>query len=185
MPLLEGTDGVKKMSKSLGNYVGISEPPEAVFGKLMSVSDDLMWRYLELLSFDPMEKIEAKKRAVEQGGNPRDVKFDFAKEIVARFHGPSSAENAARDFVVRFSQGEIPENMPQVTVTSGSKPMAIAQILKAAGLTASTSEALRMIEQGGVRIDGEKLSDRALQLVPGKTVVLQVGKRKFARVTLA
>lgn len=185
MPLLEGTDGVKKMSKSLNNYIGISEAPEIMFGKVMSISDVLMWRYLELLSFDPMEKIEAKKRAVEGGGNPRDVKFEFAKEIVERFHGCPAAENAARDFVARFSQGEAPENMPQVTVTSGSKPMAIAQVLKAAGLTASTSEALRMIEQGGVRIDGEKLSDRVLQLLPGKTVVLQVGKRKFARVTVA
>jgi tyrosyl-tRNA synthetase len=144
-----------------------------------------MWRYLELLSFDSVERIEEKKRAVGQGGNPRDVKFDFAKEIVERFHGRPSAENAANDFVARFSQGETPENMPQVTLDSGSKPMVIAQILKAAGLTASTSEALRMIEQGGVRIDGEKLSDRALQLAPGKTVVLQVGKRKFARVTLS
>jgi tyrosyl-tRNA synthetase len=184
MPLLEGTDGKDKMSKSLGNYVGISEPPETVFGKLMSVSDDLMWRYIELLSFEPMETVRRWKRDVDAGLNPRDVKVRFAREIVTRFHSDRDAERAQADFEARFREGAMPEDMPEVTVASGAKPMAIAQVLKASGLTASTSEALRMIEQGGIRIDGEKVSDKAIQIAPGKTVVLQVGKRKFARVTL-
>jgi tyrosyl-tRNA synthetase len=184
MPLLEGTDGVNKMSKSLGNYVGISEPPETIFGKLMSISDDLMWRYIELLSLEPMATVERWKREVEGGRNPRDVKAGFAREIVTRFHGAPEAERAQSDFEARFRQGALPEDMPEVTVSSGAKPMAIAQVLKASGLTGSTSEALRMIEQGGIRIDGEKLSDKAAQIAPGSTVVLQVGKRKFARVTV-
>jgi tyrosyl-tRNA synthetase len=184
MPLLEGTDGVNKMSKSLGNYVGISEPPETIFGKLMSISDDLMWRYLELLSFESLETLAKWKKDVLEGRNPRDIKVLFAREIVARFHSAGDAERAQADFDARFRQGALPEDMPEVTLAAGSKPMAIAQVLKASGLTASTSEALRMIEQGGIRIDGDKLSDKGLQLAPGKTVVLQVGKRKFARVTL-
>jgi tyrosyl-tRNA synthetase len=184
MPLLEGTDGKDKMSKSLGNYVGISEPPETIFGKLMSISDDLMWRYIELLSFEPMEGVQRWKREVEAGLNPRDVKVRFAREIVARFHSARDAERAQADFETRFREGALPEDMPEVTVASGAKPMAIAQVLKAAGLTASTSEALRMIDQGGIRIDGEKVSDKATQIQAGKTVVLQVGKRKFARVTV-
>jgi tyrosyl-tRNA synthetase len=184
MPLLEGTDGRDKMSKSLGNYVGISEPAEAMFGKLMSISDDLMWRYIELLSFEPIETVQRWKRDVEAGLNPRDVKAGFAREIVTRFHSARDAERAQADFEARFRQGALPEDMPDVTVSAGSRPMAIAQVLKAAGLTASTSEALRMIEQGGIRIDGEKVSDKAMQIPPGKTVVLQVGKRKFARVTI-
>jgi tyrosyl-tRNA synthetase len=185
MPLLEGTDGVNKMSKSLDNYVGISEPPETIFGKLMSISDDLMWRYIELLSLEPLETVERWKREVEGGRNPRDVKAGFAREIVTRFHGAREAERARADFEARFRQGALPEDMPEVTVSAGAKPMAIAQVLKASGLTASTSEALRMIEQGGIRIDGEKLSDKTAQIAPGRTVVLQVGKRKFARVTVA
>ena len=184
MPLLEGTDGKEKMSKSLGNYVGISEPPETIFGKLMSISDDLMWRYIDLLSFEPAEAVERSKREVESGLNPRDVKVRFAREIVARFHSGRDAERAQADFEARFRGGALPEDMPEVTVSAGARPMAIAQVLKAAGLTASTSEALRMIEQGGIRIDGEKVSDKATQIPAGKTVVLQVGKRKFARVTL-
>jgi len=184
MPLLEGTDGKEKMSKSLGNYVGISEPPETIFGKLMSISDDLMWRYIDLLSFEPAEAVERSKREVESGLNPRDVKVRFAREIVARFHSGRDAERAQADFEARFREGALPEDMPEVTVSAGARPMAIAQVLKAAGLTASTSEALRMIEQGGIRIDGEKVSDKATQIPAGKTVVLQVGKRKFARVTL-
>jgi len=184
MPLLEGTDGKDKMSKSLGNYVGISEPPETIFGKLMSISDDLMWRYIELLSFEPMETVQRWKRDVEGGLNPRDVKVRFAREIVARFHSERDAERAQADFEARFREGALPEDMPDVTVAAGAKPMAIAQVLKASGLTASTSEALRMIEQGGIRVDGEKISDKATQIPAGKTVVLQVGKRKFARVTL-
>ncbi len=185
MPLLEGTDGKEKMSKSLGNYVGISEPPETIFGKLMSISDDLMWRYIELLSFEPMESVQRWKRDVEAGLNPRDVKVRFAREIVTRFHGARDADRAQADFEARFREGALPEDMPEVTVASGAKPMAIAQVLKASGLTASTSEALRMIEQGGIRVDGEKVSDKAVQIPAGKTVVLQVGKRKFARVTVS
>jgi tyrosyl-tRNA synthetase len=181
LPLLEGTDGVNKMSKSLGNYVGIQEPPDEIFGKLMSISDALMWRYLSLLSFEPPERIAQKRRAVEQGGNPRDVKVEFAREIVGRFHGAASAAAAADSFAARFSRNETPEDMPEVRI--GAKdPLAISQVLKQAGLAASASEALRLIEQGGVRIDGARLSDKALKLARGASVVVQVGKRKFARV---
>lgn len=184
MPLLEGLDGVNKMSKSLGNYVGITESPHEIFGKLMSVSDELMWRYLELLSFEPIGKIRAKREAVNQGGNPRDIKFDFANEIVARFHGPDAAQNAAREFTARFRQGEIPADIPAISVRGDIDGIAIANLLKEAGLTASTSEALRMIAQGGVKLDGEKVSDKRLKLLKGATVLAQVGKRKFARVTV-
>ena len=185
LPLLEGLDGVSKMSKSLGNYVAINEPPGEIFGKLMSVSDELMWRYIELLSFEPPQKTGAKKRAVEKGGNPRDVKFDFAKEIVARFHGAQAAEDAARDFTARFSRDEMPGDMPEVSIKSQGGGLAIPQVLKQAGLTASTSEALRMIEQGGVKINGAKVSDKSLVLARGVRCVLQVGRRKFARVTIS
>lgn len=184
-PLLEGLDGVNKMSKSLGNYVGIDEPPATMFGKLMSASDDLMWRYIELLSFASLEDVAGWKMEVNDGRNPRDIKVLFAKEIVARFHSSKAAEAAEADFDARFRQGALPEDMPEITLPAGGKPMSIAQVLKGAGLNASTSEALRMIEQGGIRLDGEKVSDKALLLAPGATVVLQVGKRKFARVTLA
>ncbi|MBI2958670.1 MAG: tyrosine--tRNA ligase [Betaproteobacteria bacterium] len=184
MPLLEGLDGVNKMSKSLGNYVGIDEPPAEMFGKLMSVSDELMWRYIELLSFESLETLGRWKREVAEGRNPRDIKAGFAREIVARFHSAAAARRAEEDFTARFRGGAMPEDMPEVSLPGGGEPMAIAQILKAARLTASTSEALRMIEQGGVRLNGERVSDRSLRLGPGATVVLQVGKRKFARVTL-
>ncbi len=184
MPLLEGTDGVEKMSKSLGNYIGIAEPPQEIFGKLMRISDELMWRYIDLLSFEPAGKIDAKKKAVNEGANPRDVKFDFAREIVARFHGPAAAENAAREFNARFREGAQPEEMPEVTVKSGAAEMPLAQALKQAGLTPSVAEAQRMIEQGGVRLDGEKVSDKALKIPRGTTAVAQVGKRKFARITI-
>jgi tyrosyl-tRNA synthetase len=184
MPLLEGTDGVDKMSKSLGNYVGINEPPAEIFGKLMSISDKLMWRYIELLSLAPSREIAARKRSVEKGANPRDVKFAFAKEIVARFHGAAAAEGAAADFEARFKRDEIPENMPEVSLKAQGDGLGLARLLKEAGLTASTSEALRMIEQGGVRIDGEKVVDKSLTLGRGKRLVVQVGKRKFARVTI-
>jgi tyrosyl-tRNA synthetase len=183
-PLLEGLDGVNKMSKSLGNYVGIDEPPETMFGKLMSASDDLMWRYIELLSFASLDTIASWKNEVAGGRNPRDIKVGFAKEIVARFHDAAAAERAEADFDARFRQGAMPEDMADASVATGGKPMPIAQVLKSAGLNASTSEALRMIEQGGIRIDGEKVSDKSLSLSAGTTVVLQVGKRKFARVTL-
>ncbi len=185
MPLLEGLDGVNKMSKSMGNTIGITEAPNDMFGKLMSVSDDLMWRYLELLSFESLETIAGWKAEVKGGRNPRDIKVLLAREIITRFHSPADADRAEADFDARFRQGAMPEDMPEVTLPSGGKSMPIAQVLKAANLNASTSEALRMIEQGGIRMDGERVSDKALQLAPGATVVLQVGKRKFARVTLA
>jgi tyrosyl-tRNA synthetase len=181
LPLLEGTDGVNKMSKSLGNYIGINEPPDEIFGKLMSISDELMWRYLELLSFEPPEKIASRKQAVQEGGNPRDVKVDFAREIVGRFHGTSAAAAAAASFSARFSRNETPEDMPEVRI-SANDALAISQVLKQAGLAASASEALRLIEQGGVKIDGVKVGDKTLKLARGVTAVVQVGKRKFARV---
>lgn len=184
MPLLAGLDGVNKMSKSLGNYVGITEPPESIFGKLMSISDDLMWRYVELLSFEPLATIARWRSEVGTGRNPREIKVAFAKEIVARFHDRTAADRAEADFEARFRQGAMPEKMPEAKVDAGGKPLGIAQALKSSGLTASTSEALRMIEQGGVRVDGEKVTDRSLTLPPGSTVVLQVGRRKFARLTL-
>ena len=184
MPLLEGLDGVNKMSKSYGNYVGINEPPREIFGKLMSVSDDLMWRYYELLSFRSNEAIALLKKEVGEGRNPRDIKVLLAQEIVERFHSRKDADEALADFEARFRQGAIPGDIEQVAIDCGQEGMPIGQVLKLAGLTPSTSEALRMIEQGGVRLDGEKLSDRALILKPGRSVVLQVGKRKFARVEL-
>lgn len=180
MPLLEGLDGVNKMSKSLGNYVGIAEPPREIFGKLMSVSDQLMWRYFELLSFRSSEEIGKLKSEVEGGRNPRDAKVMLAQEIVARFHSTSAANDALTDFEARFQRGAIPDDIVELSVPAGP----IASVLKAAGLTASTSESMRMIDGGGVRIGGEKLTDRGLVLASGETVVLQVGKRKFARVTL-
>jgi tyrosyl-tRNA synthetase len=180
MPLLEGLDGVNKMSKSLGNYVGIAEPPKEIFGKLMSVSDDLMWRYYDLLSFRGNAEIARLKAEVAEGRNPRDVKVLLAQEIVARFHSQKDADDALADFEARFQRGALPDEMPELSVAGGP----VAQVLKLAGLVASTSEAGRMIEGGGVRIDGEKVSDKGLVLPAGKTVVMQVGKRKFARVTL-
>jgi tyrosyl-tRNA synthetase len=195
MPLLEGTDGVDKMSKSLGNYIGISESPEAIFGKLMSISDELMWRYVELLSFESLETLAQWKTEVAGGRNPRDIKVLLGREIVARFHDAQAAEQAHADFEVRFKHGAIPEDMPEITVkvpgdtrksTPGAVPaMTIVKLLKESQLVSSTSEALRMIEQGGVRINGEKVTDKGLAVRRGDTVVLQVGKRKFARVTLA
>ncbi len=185
MPLLEGLDGVNKMSKSLGNYVGVTESPEQIFGKLMSVSDDLMWRYIELLSFEPLSVIRSWKREVAGGRNPRDIKVAFAQEIVARFHSRAAADQALADFEIRFRQHAIPADIPEITVPAGDGGVTIAQVLKEARLTVSTSEALRMIEQGGVRLNGEKVSDKALKLGRGERAVLQVGRRKFARVTLS
>lgn len=185
MPLLEGLDGVNKMSKSLGNYVGITEAPEQIFGKLMSVSDDLMWRYIELLSFESLETMAKWKKEVAEGRNPRDIKVAFAQEIVARFHSKADAERALADFEARFRQGAMPDEMPEFTLPGVGGGLAIVQALKQAELTASTSEAIRMIGQGGVRANGEKVSDKGLVLATGETVVLQVGKRKFARVTVA
>ncbi|MGE0557051.1 MAG: tyrosine--tRNA ligase [Burkholderiales bacterium] len=184
MPLLEGLDGINKMSKSLGNYVGIQDRPDEVFGKLMSVSDELMWRYIELLSFEPLETIRQWRTEVSAGRNPRDIKVAFAQEIVGRFHGSEAARSALADFEARFSRDEIPADLPEVKLNAEGGGLAIAAVLKQAGLTASTSDALRMLAQGGVRMDGEKISDKSLKLVRGASVVLQVGKRKFARVTM-
>jgi tyrosyl-tRNA synthetase len=184
MPLLEGLDGVNKMSKSLGNYIGITEAPADIFGKIMSVSDELMWRYIELLSFAPLKEVAQWKAEIAAGSNPRDIKVRFAQEIVTRFHDAAAATRALADFESRFRQGGVPESMPEHVLVAGAAGMAIASVLKQAGLTASTSEALRMIEQGGVKRDGEKVADKGLILKAGEQAVLQVGKRKFARVLL-
>lgn len=184
MPLLEGLDGVNKMSKSLGNYVGINEPPREIFGKLMSVSDELMWRYYDLLSFRPGMEIAKFKDEVAAGRNPRDIKVMLAQEIVARFHDLKAADDALAEFEARFRQGALPDDMPEIALQNGGVPLAVLQVLKQAGLTASTSESMRMIEQGGVRANGEKVVDKALLIPVGEAVVLQVGKRKFARVTI-
>ena len=184
MPLLVGLDGVNKMSKSLGNYVGITEPPQEIFGKLMSVSDDLMWRYLELLSSEPMSVITRWRTEVEQGRNPRDIKVLLAQEMVARFHSRKAAEDVLSEFEARFRRGVLPDDMPEVAVASSGGVIGIAQLLKQAGLVESTSDALRMIAQGAVKLDGERVSDKTLQLQAGAIVVAQVGKRKFGRVTV-
>ncbi len=184
MPLLLGLDGVNKMSKSLGNYIGITESPQEMFGKLMSVSDKLMWSYLELLSFESMGTIAKWRAEVEQGRNPRDIKVLLAQEIVTRFHSRAAAEMALAEFEARFKQGVLPEDMPEVTVSASTGIISITQLLKQAGLVESTSDALRMITQGAVKLDGERVIDKALQLQMGVVVVAQVGKRKFARVTV-
>ncbi|BBL76076.1 tyrosine--tRNA ligase [Methylomagnum ishizawai] len=184
MPILEGLDGVQKMSKSLGNYVGVNEPPAEMFGKLMSVSDDLMWRYMELLSFKPMAEIEGWKRACAEGANPRDFKVRFGQEIVERFHGPAAAVAALEAFEARFKQGLLPEDLEERELPAGEGGYPLASLLKDLGLTASTSESNRMIQQGGVKIDGEKVAEQKLALKGGNTHILQVGKRKFAKVRL-
>ena len=181
MPLLEGTDGVEKMSKSKGNYIGISESPDSMFGKLMSISDDLMWRYFELLSFRSPEEVALFKSQVQEGRNPRDIKVLLGQEIVDRFHGAGFGQRALETFEARFRDGAIPEDMPEVTITES--PLGILKALRAAGLVSSGSDAQRNLEQGGVRVDGQKVSDKSLNL-PAGTYVLQVGKRKFARVTV-
>ena len=184
MPLLEGLDGVNKMSKSLGNYVGIHDPAGEMFGKLMSISDELMWRYVELLSFESLATLAGWKRSVAEGANPRDVKVRFAQEIVARFHDQAAARQALEEFEARFRHGEIPADLPELVLDVPAEGGAIAQVLRSSGVCPSTSEALRMIEQGGVKVDGQKVSDKGLRLAAGATYVLQVGKRKFARVSL-
>jgi len=184
MPLLEGLDGVNKMSKSLGNYVGIDEPATEIFGKLMSISDEIMWRYIELLSFVPLGSVRQWRQEVGEGRNPRDIKVAFAQEIVERFHGSAAAQAALADFEARFRQGGVPQDMPDVSLHADAGGIAIAQVLKQAGLTASTSEALRLLEQGGVKLNGEKVIDKSRLVKTGEQVVLQVGKRKFARVTI-
>jgi tyrosyl-tRNA synthetase len=180
MPLLEGLDGKEKMSKSLGNYIGIAEPPQEIFGKLMSISDDLMWRYIELLSFESSATIRRWRDEVKAGKNPKSIKVLFAKEIVARFHSSEAAQRAEEDFEARFRHGELPEDLPEKTVGETH----ILKVLKEAGLVPSANEAARMLEQGGVRVNGVKVSDRNLQLNRGETLVIQVGKRKAARVTI-
>jgi tyrosyl-tRNA synthetase len=183
-PLLEGLDGVQKMSKSLGNYIGITEPPGEMFGKIMSISDDLMWRYFEVLSFRSLDDIASLKRSVEDGMNPRDAKFELGREIVARFHDEASAEGAKKEFISRFQQGAMPDEIVEVTLDSQQGQLGIAHLLKGAGLVSSTSEAFRMIKQGAVKIDGQRVDDRALHIEAGSSNVYQVGKRRFARVIL-
>jgi len=183
MPLLEGLDGINKMSKSLGNYIGIAEAPEVIFAKIMSISDELMWRYIELLSFESLQTIAQWKAQVVKGENPRNIKVGFAQEIVARFHSQADAEKALADFQTR-AKGGIPDDVPEITINIEGESIGIAQLLKLAGLVESTSEAYRAIEQGGVKLGSEKVSDRNLQLNKGVTVVAQVGKRKFASVTI-
>ena len=184
MPLLEGTDGVNKMSKSLGNYIGITDVPQEMFGKLMSISDVLMWRYLELLSFESMSSIKKWQEEVDQGRNPRDIKVLLAQEMVTRFHTRADAEQALMDFEARFKQGVLPDDMPEVSVAATGGSISIAQMLKQAGLVDSTSDALRMIAQAAVKLDGERVSDKSLQIEAGKVLVAQVGKRKFARISV-
>jgi len=185
MPLLEGLDGVNKMSKSLGNYIGITESPEQIFGKLMSISDELMWRYLELLSFESLTRIGKWKEEVAAGRNPRDIKVTLAQEIVTRFHDSAAAVKALADFEARFKQGQVPDDIEDRTILTSGEPILFYQVLKQAGLTASTSEAMRMIDQGGVKLDGVKVIDKDFKLPKGGPYVIQVGKRKFARVRLS
>ena len=184
MPLLEGTDGAQKMSKSLGNYIGIDEPAPEMFGKIMSISDALMWRYFELLSFRPLAEIAGFRRAVAEGANPRDIKFKLAGEIVARFHDVAAAKAAEADFITRFSKHALPEQIPEVEIKVDEDGLPLANLLKAAGLVASTSEAHRLVSQGAVRVDGQRVADSRRVLPPGFSAVIQIGKRKFARVML-
>lgn len=184
MPILEGLDGVQKMSKSLNNYIGVNDPPEEMFGKVMSVSDDLMWRYFELLSFRSISEIEGFREQIAAGINPRDIKFLLGEELVARFHDEAAAVHARENFIARFQKGAMPDDMPEVELVGGELGLPISNALKDAGLVSSTSEAFRMIKQGAVRVEGEKVSDRDLKLASGATVVCQVGKRKFARITV-
>ncbi|ALQ53944.1 Tyrosine--tRNA ligase [Pseudoalteromonas issachenkonii] len=186
MPLLEGTDGVQKMSKSLGNYIGITDTPSDMFGKIMSISDVLMWRYYDLLSSLSIEQIAAQKQRVEQGTNPRDIKIELAKELIARFHSEADAQAAHDDFIQRFQKKALPDEIPELTVNIDDESILIANLLKEAGLVASTSEAMRMIKQGAVKLNGEdKITDTKLEIVKGTTAIYQVGKRKFANITVA
>jgi len=184
LPILEGLDGVKKMSKSLGNYIGINEPSAEMFGKIMSISDELMWRYFELLSFEPAATLVRWRREVEEGANPRDIKFRLAGELVERFHDVAAAKKAREDFIARFQRGILPEDIEDITLSMVAGDYPIANLLKDAGLVASTSEALRMISQGAVRMDGERVGDRNLTVPKGASAVFQVGKRRCARVSV-
>ncbi|ARD44040.1 tyrosine--tRNA ligase [Colwellia sp. PAMC 21821] len=184
MPLLEGLDGVQKMSKSLNNYIGITDEPNDMFGKIMSISDDLMWRYYELLSFKPIDVINGYKEQIAAGSNPRDVKIDLAKELIERFHDEAAAEAAHQEFINRFQKGAMPDDIAEMDIVAENGEIAIANLLKEAGLVASTSEAMRMIKQGAAKIEGEKITDNKLVINTGTTAIYQVGKRKFAKVTV-
>lgn len=184
MPILEGLDGVQKMSKSLGNYIAINDVPDEMFGKIMSISDTLMWRYFELLSFRPLDEIAAFKTQIAAGANPRDIKFLLAEELIARFHSAAAAQAAREAFIARFQQGAMPDEMPECNLSAGNAGLPVANLLKDAGLVGSTSEALRMLQQGAVKMDGTKLDDKTAVFAAGATHVFQVGKRRFARVTL-
>jgi tyrosyl-tRNA synthetase len=184
MPLLEGLDGVQKMSKSLNNYIGITDAPNEMFGKIMSISDVLMWRYYELLSFKPIEVINGYKEQIAAGSNPRDVKIDLAKELIERFHDAAAAEAAHQEFINRFQKGALPDDLPEMDVATENGEIAIANLLKEAGLVTSTSDAMRMIKQGAAKIEGEKITDNKLVISAGSTAVYQVGKRKFAKITV-
>ncbi|TXI17039.1 MAG: tyrosine--tRNA ligase [Nitrosomonas sp.] len=181
MPLLEGLDGTNKMSKSMNNYVGITESPKEIFGKLMSISDQLMWRYLELLSFETLQTLAAWRKEVQEGRNPRDIKVKLAQEIVARFHSKRDAEEALTDFEARFRHGALPEEIAEIKIEIQEDEIALVQLLKLTGLTASTSEALRMIDQNAVKLDGEKVDDKSTKIKRGQSIILQVGKRKFTK----
>lgn len=184
MPILEGLDGVQKMSKSLGNYIAITDPPEEMFGKLMSISDDLMWRYYELLSFRPMSEVKAMQTQVAEGANPRDIKFELGLELVARFHSQAEAKQAKQAFIDRFSKGQLPDEIPEQRIEPGADGIMIGNLLKTLGLVASTGEAFRLIQQGGVKLDGNKVEDKSLLLKAPANIVCQVGKRKIARAIL-
>ena len=184
MPLLEGLDGVNKMSKSMGNYIGITESPDEMFGKLMSISDELMWRYFDLLSFRSNAELESLKQQVQQGRNPRDVKFELGVEIVARFHDEAAALAAREGFIARFQKGALPENIKKLTVKIPNPAIPLSALMKQAGLAASTSAAIRLIEQGAVRLDGERITNIKSSIDAGSVVLLQVGKREFAEITL-
>jgi tyrosyl-tRNA synthetase len=183
-PLLEGTDGVNKMSKSLGNYIGITEEPDSMFGKLMSISDELMWRYFELLSFRALPEIAALRRSADEGRNPRDIKFELARELVERFHDAAAAMRAQKNFTARVSEKAVPQDLPLKVIRVEAAGLRVANLLKEAGLAASTSEANRKIEEGAVKIDGAKVTDRSLTLSAGAEHVFQVGSRRFARLKL-
>lgn len=184
MPILEGLDGVQKMSKSLNNYIGIADPTDEMFGKVMSISDELMWRYFELLSFRPWSEIEKLKQQVAEGGNPRDVKFQLAEELITRFHDKAAAQKARESFIARFQKGGIPDEMEERQVSAPGGKLGIATLLKETGLVPSTSEAIRMIKAGAVKIDGERVESHGLEVAAGSAHVYQVGKRRFARITL-
>jgi len=185
MPILEGLDGVQKMSKSLNNYIGIEDVPKDMFGKIMSISDDLMWRYFELLSFRPMSEIEEFRKDMEAGKNPRDIKFLLAEEIIARFHSEEEATAAREGFIAQFARNKIPDDIPELDFDAPEGGYPIANLLKDAGLCSSTSDAMRMIQQGAAKIDGDKVADKTVRIEPGTSGVFQVGKRKFARVTVS